>query len=158
MQDRYKVIPRTLIFLFNNAEVLLIKHNSKNKIGFGKWNGIGGHIEEDEDPFQAAFRETREETGLEILKLNLEFITIIPETSTYGICLFIFSGHSRIKKIVESSEGQLMWIKIDELNTYPLMDDLQMIMNLILKRKPMSPTKILSYVNGKKGVLIQEVG
>ena len=46
--ERYKVIPRTLIFLFNNNKVLLIKQNEKEKIGFGRWNGVGGHVEKGE--------------------------------------------------------------------------------------------------------------
>jgi 8-oxo-dGTP diphosphatase len=157
MQERYHVIPRNLIFLFYKDEVLLIKHNSEEKIGFGKWNGIGGHIEEGEDPRQAAIRETKEESGLDIQKFNLEFITIIPEDSHFGICLFIFTANSRTKRINESAEGQLMWVKVCQLAQYPLMEDLQIILELILKRKHKKKPEILSYIKVKDGVKIRIV-
>jgi 8-oxo-dGTP diphosphatase len=68
---RYKVIPRTLIFLFNESKILLIKQNSEIKPSFGRWNGIGGHIEEGEDPFSSARREIFEESGLSIENINI---------------------------------------------------------------------------------------
>jgi 8-oxo-dGTP diphosphatase len=157
MQERYYVIPRNLIFLFYKDEVLLIKHNSEDKIGFGKWNGIGGHIEEGEDPSQAAIRETKEESGLDIQKINLEFITIIPEDRHFGICLFIFAAHSRTKRIKESAEGKLMWVKVSQMVQYPLMEDLQIILELILKRKNKKKPGILSYVKEKDCVKIRVV-
>ena len=157
MSERYKIIPRTLIFLFHQNELLLIKHNSEKKIGYGKWNGIGGHIEKGENPFDAAIREVREETGLSILKLNLAFFTIIPETNAYGIGLFIFSGKSRTKKIIESTEGQLKWIEMSRLNQYPLMQDLNCFIDLVLKSRKCRSPKILSYQKEKDGVMIELV-
>ncbi len=48
-------------FVVHNDKVLLRKHD-KYKI----WLSVGGHIELDEDPNQAAFREVKEEVGLDI--------------------------------------------------------------------------------------------
>lgn len=49
------------VFLVHDNTVLLRKHD-KYKI----WLSIGGHIELDEDPNQAAIREVKEEVGLDI--------------------------------------------------------------------------------------------
>ncbi len=49
------------VFVVYQNKVLLRKHD-KYKI----WLSVGGHIELDEDPNQAAVREVKEETGLEI--------------------------------------------------------------------------------------------
>ena len=49
------------IFVVHAERVLLIHHRK-----LGKWLPLGGHIELDEDPEQAALRETREESGLEV--------------------------------------------------------------------------------------------
>lgn len=49
------------VFIVHKNKVLLRKHD-KYKI----WLSVGGHIEPDEDPNQAAVREVKEEVGLDI--------------------------------------------------------------------------------------------
>lgn len=49
-------------FLFADDEVLLIKKNHPSW-QFGKLNGLGGHIEENESPLDAMIREFEEESG-----------------------------------------------------------------------------------------------
>jgi 8-oxo-dGTP pyrophosphatase MutT (NUDIX family) len=52
------------VFIFTNqlpAKVLLIHHKK-----FNKWMQPGGHQEEYENPVEAAIREVKEETGLDI--------------------------------------------------------------------------------------------
>lgn len=158
MTERFKIIPRTLIFIFWGNKILLIKHNSKKKIGYGKWNGIGGHIERGEDPLHAAIREIREETGLSINRLNFSFFTIIPETDTYGIGLFIFSGHPKHKKTIASVEGELKWIDINQLGQYPIMPDLQLFLDLVIKNRKNHSPRILTYQKENDGVKVQVVG
>lgn len=49
------------VFIVHNNRVLLRMHD-KHKM----WLSVGGHIELDEDPNQAAIREVKEEVGLDI--------------------------------------------------------------------------------------------
>ncbi len=49
------------VYIVHKGKVLLRKHD-KYKI----WIGVGGHIELDEEPNQAAIRESKEEVGLDI--------------------------------------------------------------------------------------------
>ncbi len=49
------------VFIVYKDKVLLRKHDK-----YGFWLSIGGHIELNEDPVEAAHREVREEVGLEI--------------------------------------------------------------------------------------------
>lgn len=49
------------VFVINKNKVLLRLHD-KYKI----WLSVGGHIELDEDPNQAAIREVKEEVGLDV--------------------------------------------------------------------------------------------
>lgn len=53
-----------LIFVFNNdfTRVLLVRKKRPDWMN-GKWNGIGGKIEENETPQNAALREMDEEIG-----------------------------------------------------------------------------------------------
>jgi 8-oxo-dGTP pyrophosphatase MutT (NUDIX family) len=48
-------------FIVNDNAVLLRKHDK-----YGIWLGVGGHVELDEDPVEAAIREAKEEVGLDI--------------------------------------------------------------------------------------------
>lgn len=49
------------IFVVQGGRVLVIHHRKLDR-----WLPLGGHIELDEDPEQAAVREAREESGLEV--------------------------------------------------------------------------------------------
>ena len=49
------------VFIVHKNKVLLRMHDK-----FKQWMSVGGHIELDEDPIQAAHREVKEEVGLEI--------------------------------------------------------------------------------------------
>lgn len=49
------------IFIVQNQQVLFIFHKQLNR-----WLPIGGHIELDENPEAAAFREAKEESGLDV--------------------------------------------------------------------------------------------
>ncbi len=49
------------VFVVYKDKVLIRKHDK-----YDKWLAVGGHIELDEDPTQAAVREVKEETGLDV--------------------------------------------------------------------------------------------
>jgi len=49
------------VFIVYENKVLLRKHDK-----YKKWLSVGGHIELDENPNQAAVREVKEEVGLEV--------------------------------------------------------------------------------------------
>ncbi|MCU0783275.1 MAG: NUDIX domain-containing protein [Verrucomicrobia bacterium] len=63
------------IFVVQNGKVLLIHHRKLDK-----WLPLGGHIELDEDPEQAALREAKEESGLEVELLGERPPTTSPST------------------------------------------------------------------------------
>lgn len=62
-------------FIVYEGKVLLVNHPR-----YGKWLPPGGHIELDEDPDEALFREIKEETGLE----NVEILSSKPEFKDPG--------------------------------------------------------------------------
>ncbi|PJF37889.1 MAG: hypothetical protein CUN55_19790, partial [Phototrophicales bacterium] len=48
---RWLTIPRTLCFIFNGDDVLLMKRSPHRRVFPNCYNGVGGHIERDEDPY-----------------------------------------------------------------------------------------------------------
>src|ERR1700743_3942744 len=63
------------IFVVHNAKILLIHHRKQNAC-----RPLGGHIELDEDPEQAALREAKEESGLDVVLLGERPPTTSPGT------------------------------------------------------------------------------
>ncbi len=59
----------TLCIIRKEGKVLLGMQNP-NKFGEGYWNGMGGKVEKGETPEEAAKREVKEETGLEVSKIE----------------------------------------------------------------------------------------
>lgn len=53
------------VFVVHRGKVLIRKHEK-----YGVWLSVGGHIELDEDPNQAALREVKEEVGLDVTLLD----------------------------------------------------------------------------------------
>ncbi|MDO8515168.1 MAG: NUDIX hydrolase [bacterium] len=52
-------------FIFDKDKVLLVYHKK-----YSMWIGVGGHIEADETPDEAAIREIKEEVGIDVNILN----------------------------------------------------------------------------------------
>ncbi len=65
------------VFIVEGDAVLLRKHDK-----YGIWLSVGGHVELDEDPVQAAIREVKEEVGLEV-ELSRHLLVPTEETETY---------------------------------------------------------------------------
>jgi 8-oxo-dGTP diphosphatase len=118
------VIPRTLCFIRHGDDVLLMKRGLHNKAFPGRYNGIGGHIERDEDPFTSAHREIAEETGLRVVDLQLRGTMHIDAGGAVGILLFVFTATATTRDVRDSDEGTLQWVLLSQAEALPLVDDL----------------------------------
>jgi len=82
------------IFVVSGERVLVIHHRN-----LGRWLPLGGHIELDEDPEQAAVREAREESGLEV-----ELVGERPPTTGPGTRALIAPRFLDIHRITDTHE------------------------------------------------------
>ncbi len=132
-KDRYCVIPRVLVFIFRGEDVLLIKGNPEKKIWPNQYNGIGGHIERREDVITAARRELLEEAGIQTDSLFLCGTVMVDAGEDRGIAIYIFKGRYEGDPLIESDEGALVWVQISQLDRYPLVEDLPVILPIVYK-------------------------
>jgi 8-oxo-dGTP pyrophosphatase MutT (NUDIX family) len=91
------------LFIVEKGKVLLVHHRKLDK-----WLPIGGHIELDENPEEAALREAREESGLEV-----ELIGERPPTTEDGTLALIAPRFLDIHRISETHEhiGMIYWAR-----------------------------------------------
>ena len=144
-RNRYTVIPRTLAFITRGDRVLLLRGSAQKRIWANKYNGIGGHIERDEDVYSAALREIHEETGLQVDNLRLCGLINIDGDQASGILLFVFTAESRTGEPHSSDEGTLEWIERDQLSEFDLVEDLLTILPRALDLSPNDPPFFAHY-------------
>jgi 8-oxo-dGTP pyrophosphatase MutT (NUDIX family) len=91
------------IFIVHGEKILLIHHRKLDK-----WLPLGGHIELDEDPEQAALREAKEESGLDV-----ELLGERPPTTSPGTRALIAPRFLDIHRINDTHEhiGLIYWAR-----------------------------------------------
>ena len=133
---RYKTVPRTLCFVLYGDDVLLIKGAPEKRLWANRYNGVGGHVEPDEDVCAAALREICEETGWgdqDVGSLSLRgIINVDAGDPQMGIMLFVFTARARRRQTRPSAEGTLEWIPRSRLLDYPLVEDLPVLLPRVL--------------------------
>jgi len=137
-KTRYQFIPRVLVFLTRGDEVLLMKRADDRPVFPGLYNGLGGHVERSESVLAAAYREVEEESGLRPTRLwlcaNVAIDTGDPDT---GIHMSVFCGSApQDGELRQSSEGTLQWIKVSELATLPMVEDIPTLLPKVLAVPP----------------------
>jgi 8-oxo-dGTP diphosphatase len=138
-EGRWLVIPRTLCFILNGNDVLLMKRASHKRVFPNRYNGVGGHIERNEDPLTSARREIKEETGLIVHDLHLCAVYNIDANQETGVALFVFTALCDTRTVIANNEGTLHWIPRHSVLQFDLVDDLPFILPQILEMQSDSP-------------------
>ena len=91
------------VFVVHDGRILLIHHRQLDK-----WLPLGGHVELDEDPEQAALRESKEESGLDV-----ELLGERPPTTSPGTRALIAPRFLDIHRINQTHEhiGMIYWAR-----------------------------------------------
>jgi 8-oxo-dGTP diphosphatase len=129
---RWIVIPRTLCFITHGDDILLLKRALHKRVFPGQYNGVGGHIERDEDPLSGAIREMHEETGLDITNVRFRgMIHVDADAESSGIIVFVVTAEATSRAFTNSDEGTLAWVPRDQVLDLPLVEDLPILIPLL---------------------------
>ncbi len=141
------------MFIFNDEEheVVLIKGAKNKKLWSGLYNGVGGHIEKGEDVRSAAIRELHEETGIQVSDLWLSGTVHVDVEDRIGILLFVFKCIYNGGTLQASAEGELMWIKLSQIQNYATVTDVPILLDNCVHWHPGDPLFHLHscYENGE---------
>ncbi len=132
--ERFVVYPRTLCFVLNGEDVLLLKGAPTKRLYANKYNGVGGHVERDEDVLSSLRREVREETGLEIERPTLRAVLVVDEgpAPRPGVLVLVYTAWSASRAVHPSVEGELVWVPRQRVLDYGLVEDLRELLPRIL--------------------------
>ncbi len=86
--------------------LLLLRKKEPNK---DLWNGVGGHLENGETPYQSMLREIKEETGVKPESIQFGGILTWQGFTIPNGGLYIFTVEVQDKHVVENEEGCLVW-------------------------------------------------
>ena len=145
-RGRYHAVPRTLSFITHGNDVLLLRGAPDKRIWPNRYNGVGGHVERDEDVLTAAVREMQEETGLDVHNVRLRGVVNIdagdPQT---GILLFVFTAEATGREFSPSPEGTLEWVPREQVLGLDLVEDLPLILPRVLSMGADEPPFFAQY-------------
>lgn len=117
---RTENVELTVLCLLEDGDRLLLQNRVKKD-----WQGYalpGGHVEPGESFVDAVKREMKEETGLDIIAPRLVGVKQFPiEDGRYVVLLFKATQWSG--RLISSDEGQVEWIKYDDLSNVNTVDD-----------------------------------
>ena len=129
---RYLVVPRTLCFVLDGDDVLVLKRSPLKRLFPGKANGVGGHVEPGEDVAASAAREIREETGLDVTDLWLAGVVHVDgrlgqaeplsDGRMPGVMVFVFTATASSRVVQPSDEGELHWASLAEVDRLDWVD------------------------------------
>jgi 8-oxo-dGTP diphosphatase len=108
----------------DGRRVLLVHRNKRpDDAHRGKYNGLGGKLERDEDIVACIRREIREESGLECDALSLRGTVFWPGFDKTGEDWFGFLfriDHFTGTPFAENADGPLEWVEVGRILELPL--------------------------------------
>jgi 8-oxo-dGTP diphosphatase len=151
----YTPILATLGYVLSHdrRRVLMIRRDARqDDHQFGKFNGLGGKLEANEDALSGMRREIFEEAGIECVELSLRGTISWPGFGKGGEdwfgFLFVVTRFSGAL-LERNPEGTLVWVEIEELDKLPLWDGDRHFLPLMFDADPRPFHGVMPYRDGR---------
>jgi len=146
----------TLCIIHQHPKILL--GMKKRGHGEGKWNGFGGKVEEGETIEEATRRETKEEAGIEISKINkLGVLEFIYQNGLEIMEVHIFQAKEFTGNPTESEEMKPKWFDVNEIPYDRMWPDDQYWLPMFLGGKKFKGKFFFNEVNEILDYLLSEI-
>ena len=139
----------TLCYIIKDDSCLMLhRTKKKNDQSHDKWLGIGGKFEDRESPEDCALREIKEETGVFVTGYKFRgivtFVSVVWETEY----MHLFTVTEFEGDIIECDEGDLEWIKKEDMLKLPMWEGDRIFLGLIASDAPFFSLK-LEYIQDR---------
>lgn len=125
----------TCLLVNDDGDLLILKRSNRVRTYKGLWGGVAGYIEENEEPYEAALKEIREEAGLEkedvtlVKQLKVVKFTDFYEGLRYDweVFPFLFKTEKKSKIHIDWEHSEYRWItptEIEKVDTVPHFRDI----------------------------------
>ncbi len=151
----YSPVLATLGYVLSKdrRKVLLIHRNARpDDAHLGKYNGLGGKLERDEDIVASMKRELFEEAGIEAHSMRLKGTISWPGFGKDGEDWFgfIFIIDEFTGEVNHSNnEGTLQWVPLDQVAELPLWEGDRLFLPLVFDDDVRSFHGVMPYENGR---------
>jgi len=150
----YTPIVATLGYILSadRKQVLMIHRNARpGDQHLGKYNGLGGKIERDEDVAAGMRREIAEEAGIEVTAMQLRGTISWPGFGKGGEdwlgFIFLIDGYTGTP-LQSNPEGSLEWVARDQLHTLPMWEGDRHFIPLVFDADPRPFHGVMPYSGG----------
>lgn len=150
----YTPIVATLGYVLSpdRSRVLMVHRNARpDDHQIGKYNGLGGKIERDEDVAACMRREIREEAGIECTSMQLRGTISWPGFGKNGEdwlgFVFVIDGWSGVP-LEANAEGSLEWVELGRLSDLPLWEGDRNVLPLVFDGDPRPFHGVMPYRDG----------
>lgn len=139
-----EAILTSLVYIERDGKYLMLHRTKReNDVNAGKWIGVGGKFEQDESPEECAIRETREETGLTLLRPVFRGIVTFVNDVCPTEYMHLFTCGDFTGNLRECDEGELAWIEKSRVPSLPLWEGDRLFLPLLSSDAPFFSLKLI---------------
>ncbi len=151
----YQPILATLGYVLSpdRQRVLLVHRNARaDDHHLGKYNGLGGKLEADEDAMSGMRREIREEAGIDCGAMSLRGTISWPGFGKQGQdwfgFLFLVEAFAGTPA-ASNAEGDLEWVPMEAIASLPLWEGDRLFLPLVFDADPRPFHGVMPYRDGR---------
>lgn len=124
-------------FAFHNGAVALIHKNKGPSCVVGKYNGIGGKVEQGEPALKAMIREFEEETGV-LIDGWTRFCGL--RVRAYNALIYCYKVHLNGERpeLIQKTDERVSWENLSNVSKLPIVPNLRWLIPMALDQDKLS--------------------